>query len=47
MLLISFPTLDSTALSGKIKGPSPLLLFFFKRLHKSCNVGVKCQDKKC
>ena len=30
MLLISFPTLDSTALGGKIKGPSTLLNFFFK-----------------
>lgn len=31
-LLISFPTLDSKALSGKIKSPSTLLNFFKKHL---------------
>lgn len=47
MLLISFPTLDSTALHGKIKSPSALLNFFLKRLSKSYNMEVKCQYKKC
>lgn len=46
LLWISFPTLDSKALSGKIKSPSTLLNFF-RRLSKSCNMEVKCQYEKC
>lgn len=32
MLLISFPTLDSKALGGKIKSPKTLLIFFLNDL---------------